>query len=121
MGASSLVLTAVGYGVGRFREVRDPSHGLLPLPVGAAATAGWVLAFAAVSFMLDVGAPREPAGAPRDGRDGPAQHAARPPGVRGLPRAAAARRWRSTRSSSARRRQAPPLETGPLGLRGLEI
>ena len=27
MGASSLVLTAVGYGVGRFREVRDPSHG----------------------------------------------------------------------------------------------
>ena len=41
MGASSLVLTAVGYGVGRFREVRDPSHGLLPLPVGAVATAGW--------------------------------------------------------------------------------
>ena len=34
MGVSSLVLTAVGYGVGRFREVRDPSHGLLPLAVG---------------------------------------------------------------------------------------
>ena len=32
MGASSLVLTAVGYGVGRFRELRDPSHGLLPMP-----------------------------------------------------------------------------------------
>ena len=32
MGASSLVLTAVGYGVGRYREVRDPSHGLLPVP-----------------------------------------------------------------------------------------
>ncbi len=36
MGASSLVLTAVGYGVGRFRELRDPSHGLMPLAVGAA-------------------------------------------------------------------------------------
>ena len=57
MGVSSLVLTAVGYGVGRYREVRDPAHGLLPIPVGAAATAGWVLAFAAVSFMLDVAAP----------------------------------------------------------------
>ena len=55
MGASSLVLCAVGYGVGRFRELRDPSHGLLPIPVGAAAAAVWVLAFGAVSFMLDVG------------------------------------------------------------------
>ena len=56
MGASSLVLTAVGYAVGRFRELRDPSHGLLPIAVGAAATAGWVLGFAAVSLMLDIGA-----------------------------------------------------------------
>ena len=48
MGASSLVLTAVGYGVGRYREVRDPSHGLMPLAVGSAATAAWVVAFAAV-------------------------------------------------------------------------
>ena len=56
MGASSLVLCAVGYGVGRFRELRDPAHGLLPIAVGAAAAAGWVLAFGAVSFMLDVGA-----------------------------------------------------------------
>ena len=55
MGASSLVLCAIGYGVGRFRELRDPSHGLLPIPVGAAAAVGWVLAFGAVSFMLDVG------------------------------------------------------------------
>ena len=53
MGASSLVLTAVGYGVGRYREVRDPAHGLLPMPVGAAATAGYVVAFAAVCFMLE--------------------------------------------------------------------
>ena len=60
MGVSSLVLTAVGYGVGRFRELRDPSHGLLPMPVGAAATGGFVVAFAAVSFMLDVGASVSP-------------------------------------------------------------
>jgi rod shape-determining protein MreD len=53
MGASALVLTAVGYGVGRFREIRDPSHGLLPIAVGGVATLGWVTAFAAVSFMLD--------------------------------------------------------------------
>jgi rod shape-determining protein MreD len=56
MGVSSLVLTAVGYGVGRYREVRDPAHGLMAIPLGAAATIGWVTAFAAVSFMLDVGA-----------------------------------------------------------------
>ena len=60
MGVSSLVLTATGYGVGRFRELRDPSHGLLPMAVGAAATGGFVVAFAAVSFMLDVGASVSP-------------------------------------------------------------
>ena len=57
LGASSLVLTAVGYGVGRYREQRDPSHGLTPIPVAAAATAGYVLAYSAVSFMLSIDAP----------------------------------------------------------------
>jgi rod shape-determining protein MreD len=57
LGASSLVLTAVGYGVGRYREVRDPSHGLLPIPVGAAATAGYVIGFAALSLMMQVRVP----------------------------------------------------------------
>src|SRR6478609_4646015 len=60
LGASSLVLTAVGYGVGRYREVRDPSHGLLPIPVGAAATAGYVVGFALLSFMLEVRGPVSP-------------------------------------------------------------
>jgi rod shape-determining protein MreD len=60
MGASSLVLTAVGYGVGRFREVGDPLHGLMPIPVGVAATAGWVVALGAVALMLDTGAPVSP-------------------------------------------------------------
>ena len=57
LGASSLVLTAVGYGAGRYREQRDPAHGLTPIPVAAAATAGYVLAYGAVSFMLSIDAP----------------------------------------------------------------
>jgi rod shape-determining protein MreD len=56
LGLSSLVLTALGYGVGRYRDMRDPSHGLLPIPVAAAATAGYLAAVAAVSFMLEIGA-----------------------------------------------------------------
>ena len=54
LGMTSLVLTAVGYGVGRYRDLRDPSHGLLPIPVAAAATAGYLTAVAAVSFLLDI-------------------------------------------------------------------
>jgi rod shape-determining protein MreD len=54
LGLTSLVLTALGYGVGRYRDLRDPSHGLLPIPVAAAATAGYLLATAAVSFMLEI-------------------------------------------------------------------
>jgi rod shape-determining protein MreD len=57
LGASALVLTAVGYGVGRYQEVRDPAHGLLPIPIGAAATAGYVIGFALLSFMLEVRGP----------------------------------------------------------------
>jgi rod shape-determining protein MreD len=56
LGLSSLVLTALGYGVGRYRDLRDPSHGLLPIPVAAAATAGYLVAIAAVSLMLEIGA-----------------------------------------------------------------
>ena len=54
VGASSLVLTGVGYSVGRFREVRDPGHGLTPIPVAAAATLGYGAGIAVVSFMLSV-------------------------------------------------------------------
>ena len=39
LGVSSLVFTAVGYGAGRIRELRDPAHGLAPVAIGAAATA----------------------------------------------------------------------------------
>jgi rod shape-determining protein MreD len=119
MGASSLVLTAVGYGVGRYRELRDPSHSLLPIAVGAAATAGWVIAFAAVSFMLDIGATISPL-VIRDTLVTILLGA-----VLALPVFVGCRKL--LRPSLAvdpfetRRRRRPPRETGPLGLRGLEV
>jgi rod shape-determining protein MreD len=119
MGVSSLVLTAVGYGVGRFREVRDPSHGLLPVAVGAAATAAWVTGFAAVSLMLDIGARVSPL-VIRDMIVTVLLNA-----LLTLPIFAGCRRL--LRPSLAvdplelRRRRRPPRETGPLGLRGLEV
>lgn len=53
VGASSLVLTLVGYGLGRYRELRDPAHGLIPIPIGVVATAGYGFGLAVVSFLLD--------------------------------------------------------------------
>jgi rod shape-determining protein MreD len=119
MGASSLVLTAVGYGVGRFREVRDPSHGLMPLVVGTVATAGWVVAFAAVSLMLDIGARVSPL-VIRDMVLTVLLNA-----LLALPIFTGCRKL--LRPSLAvdplelRRRRRPPRETGPIGLRGLEV
>jgi rod shape-determining protein MreD len=117
MGASSLVLTAVGYGVGRYREVRDPAHGLMPIPVGAAATFGWVVAYAAVSFMLDVGASvswlvvREMVATTLIGA------------VLALPVFAICRRVLRpvllVDPLDLRRRRRAPIESGPIGLRGL--
>jgi rod shape-determining protein MreD len=119
MGVSSLVLTAVGYGVGRFREVRDPSHGLLPLAVAAVATGGFMVAFAAVSFMLDVGASVSPL-VIRDAIVTTLLNVllALPvfTGVRKLLRPAL-----RFDPLDVRRRRRPPRETGPLGLRGLEV
>jgi rod shape-determining protein MreD len=60
LGASSLVLTGVGFLAGRFRELRDPAHGLAAMPVAAAVTAGWLLGIAAISFMLEIGASVSP-------------------------------------------------------------
>jgi rod shape-determining protein MreD len=119
MGASSLVLTAVGYGVGRFKEVRDPSHGLLPIPVGAAATAAWVTAFAAVSMMLDIGARVSPL-VLRDMVVTVLLNAllAFPvfSGIRRLLRPSLV-----VDPLEVRRRRQPPREAGPLGLRGMEV
>jgi rod shape-determining protein MreD len=52
VGATSLVLTAVGYWVGRYGELREPAHGLLPIPVGAGATAAYLVGTTIVSLML---------------------------------------------------------------------
>jgi rod shape-determining protein MreD len=119
MGASSLVLTAVGYGVGRYREVRDPAHGLMPIPVGAVATFGWLLTYAAVSFMLDVGATvswlvvREMVATTLLGA------------ILALPVFAVCRRVLRpvllVDPLDLRRRRRAPREAGPIGLRGLEV
>jgi rod shape-determining protein MreD len=117
LGASSLVLTAVGYAVGRYEEVRDPSHGLLPIPIGAAATAGYVFGFAALSFMLEVRGPVSPS-------------VIREMLITVLLNALLAllvfpiiRRFlRPTLVGDQRGRHRPATATsGPLGLRGLEI
>lgn len=119
MGASSLVLSAVGYAVGRYREVRDPAHGLMPIPVGAAATLGWLGASAAVSFMLDVGASVSPL-VFRDMLLTTALNV-----ILALPVFALCRRVLRPAllvdPLDLRRRRSPPRETGPLGLRGLEV
>ncbi len=117
MGASSLVLTAVGYGAGRYREVRDPAHGLMAIPIGAVATLAWVIAYAAVSFMLDVGATvswlvvREMIATTAIGA------------ILALPVFAICRRVLRpvllVDPLDLRRRRKAPLEAGPIGLRGL--
>lgn len=117
VGSSSLVLTAVGYAVGRYREVRDPAHGLLPIPVGAAATAGYVVGFALLSFMLEVRGPVSPS-------------VIREMIITILLNALVAllvfpvirRFMRATLVGDQRgRRRQATATTGPLGLRGLEI
>jgi rod shape-determining protein MreD len=119
MGASSLVLTAVGYAVGRFREVRDPSHGLLPIPIAAAATLGWAAAYAGVSFMLEVGATVSPL-VLRDALITIFLNS-----LLALPVFVGARKLLRPSLSvdpyDRRRRRRAPRETGPLGLRGLEV
>ncbi len=119
MGVSSLVLTAVGYGVGRYGEVRDPAHGLMPIAVGALATLGFELAFAAVSFMLDVGATVS-ALVFRDMLITVVLNT-----IISLPVFWICRRILSPSLAvdprDTRRRRRGPREAGPIGLRGLEI
>ena len=52
LGVSSLLLVTVGYGAGRLRELRDPAHGLVPMAVGAAASAIALFGFAVLQFLL---------------------------------------------------------------------
>jgi len=57
LGVTSLLYIAVGYWSGRLRELRDPAHGLIPLAVGASATAVAYLGMAIIQFLLGVDAP----------------------------------------------------------------
>jgi len=57
LGVTSLLYIAIGYGCGRLREVRDPAHGLVPLAMGAAATAFAGVGMALIQFLLGVNSP----------------------------------------------------------------
>jgi rod shape-determining protein MreD len=57
LGVTSLLYIAIGYWCGRLRELRDPSHGLVPLAMGAAVTAFAGLGMAVIQFLLGVNAP----------------------------------------------------------------
>jgi rod shape-determining protein MreD len=60
LGVTSLLYIAIGYWCGRLRELRDPAHGLVPLALGAAATAVTGIGMALIQFLLGVDAPVSP-------------------------------------------------------------
>jgi rod shape-determining protein MreD len=57
LGITSLLFIVIGYWAGRLRELRDPSHGLVPLALGAAGTAVAGVGMAVIQFLLGVDAP----------------------------------------------------------------
>ena len=57
LGVTSLLYIAIGYWAGRVRELRDPSHELVPLAGGALASAFAGLGMALIQFLLGVDAP----------------------------------------------------------------
>jgi rod shape-determining protein MreD len=57
LGVTSLLYIAIGYWAGRLRELRDPSHELVPLAGGAIASAFTGFGMALIEFLLGVDAP----------------------------------------------------------------
>ena len=57
LGVTSLLYIGVGYWSGRLRELRDPAHGLVPLALGAWATAAVGIGMTLIQFLLGVDAP----------------------------------------------------------------
>ena len=57
LGVTSLLYIVIGYWSGRLRELRDPSHGLVPMALGAAATAFAGLGMTVIQFLLGVDSP----------------------------------------------------------------
>jgi rod shape-determining protein MreD len=118
VGSSSLVLSSVGYAVGRFGELRDPAHGLIAVPVAAGATLGYLVAFAAVSFMLELESSVS-ALVLRDALVTTILNVLIAVPVFGLVRRVL--RPVLLTQPGGRRRRAETSATGPLGLRGLEV
>jgi len=54
VGLSSLLYLTVGYGAGRLRELRDPQGAVVPIAVGAAATAVSTIGFSLMQFLLTI-------------------------------------------------------------------
>jgi rod shape-determining protein MreD len=57
LGLTSLVCVVVGYGAGRLRELRDPQATVVPMIVGALATAITTFGYGLMNFMLGIDAP----------------------------------------------------------------
>ncbi len=57
LGLTSLIFTAIGYGSGRLRELRDPQGALVALVLGAAAAGASLVGYSLMEFMLGVDAP----------------------------------------------------------------
>jgi len=57
LGVTSLLYIVIGYWSGRLLELRDPAHGLVPVALGAAATAVSGGGMALIQFLLGVDAP----------------------------------------------------------------
>ena len=57
LGVNSLIFTLIGYWAGRLRELRDPQAALVPLVVGALASAASLIGYSLVEFLLGVEAP----------------------------------------------------------------
>jgi rod shape-determining protein MreD len=57
MGLTSFVCVVVGYGAGRLRELRDPQATVVPMIVGALATAITTFGYGLMNFMLGIDAP----------------------------------------------------------------
>jgi rod shape-determining protein MreD len=57
LGVTSLLYIVIGFWSGRLRELRDPSHGLVPMGMGAAATAFAGVGMTLIQFLLGVDSP----------------------------------------------------------------
>jgi rod shape-determining protein MreD len=60
LGVTSLLLIGVGYLAGRYRELRDASHKLVPVIGAAIGTLAYAVSFAITQFLLGVESPVSP-------------------------------------------------------------